>query len=279
MQKKVDLYQWLGLPGSASPAEVDERCQGLLRWLRGKDIPQALRPWAEEHAALVEELYDSFTSQQEAGETVEAPTVTLTEPRPGWGSRWRRGPVGFAVLGLLAGLIVLGGILWGQGRLGGKQSTSPAAPTPDAQVMAQVRQEISRLEAIVAKDPRNADALFQLGEIHVQSQQWEKTIYWFNRLLEVEPDNAHAHTDIGIAQMELGRFTEARASLTKALEQAPTYAPAHYSLGFLFASGTPQDLAAARDHWQKVVDMAPGSELAQVAQMHLDQMKGESPPR
>ncbi|MEK7848842.1 MAG: tetratricopeptide repeat protein [Chloroflexota bacterium] len=278
MQKKIDFYQWLGLPASASPAEVDERCQGLLRYLKGKDIPQALRPWAEEQAALVEEFYDRFTSQQEAGEEVQAPTVTLTQPRRGWTSRLR-GPLGFAILGVLAGLVVLGAVFWGQGRFWGKEAASPTSPTPDAQAMAQVRQEIAQLEAIVARDPRNADALFQLGEIYIGSQQWDKTIQWFTRLLEVQPDNAHAYTDIGIAQMELGRFSEARASLLKAVEVDPTYAPAHYSLGFLFAFGSPPDLAAAREHWQKVVSLVPGSELAEVSQVHLDQMKEESPPR
>lgn len=278
MHKRVDFYRWLGLSPSASPHQVDERRQGLLKWLRGKDMPQDLRPWAQEQAALVEELYETFSDQiEETGEPEEVPTLTLTGPRPGWRARLR-GPVGFTALGILAAVVILGGIAWGQGRLGGGQASTPP-PTPDTGIMPAVQQQIAQLEAIVAQEPGNADALFQLGEIYVQAQQWEQAITYFRRLLIVQPDNAHAQTDIGIAHMELSRYIEAEAALFKALESDPNYVHAHYTLGFVYAFGSPADPEAARQHWQEVVNLVPGTELAQVVQVHLDQLSEEPPSR
>jgi tetratricopeptide (TPR) repeat protein len=184
--------------------------------------------------------------------------------------------VGLTLLGVLAGLVILAGIAWGQGRLGGEQATAPP-PAPDTGVMSAVQQQIAQLEAIVAQEPGNADSLFQLGEIYIQGQQWEQAITYFRRLLDVQPNNAHAQTDIGIAHMELGRYIEAEAALFKALESDPNYVHAHYTLGFVYAFGSPADPEAARQHWQEVVNLVPDTELAQVVQVHLDQL-GEEPP-
>ncbi len=278
MHKRIDFYRWLGLSPSASPRQVDERCQGLLRWLRGKDIPQALRPWAQEQAALVDELYETFSGQiEETGEPEEVPTLTVTGPRPG-GSGRLRGPVGFTILGILAGVVILGGIAWGQGRLGGDQASTPPS-VPDTGVMPAVQQQIAELQAIVIREPGNADALFQLGEIHIQSSQWEKTITYFTRFLELQPDNAHALADIGIAHMELGQFSQSETALLQALEQDSNYVEAHYSLGFLYTMGSPPNPEGAREHWQQVVELAPGTQQAEIAQVHLDQMEQGSPGR
>lgn len=278
MHQRVDFYRWLGLPPNTSPHQVDERCQGLLRWLREKDIPQALRPWAQEQATLLEALYETFSSQiEETGEPAEVPTLTLTTPRPGWSARLR-GPVGFTIVGILAGVVILGGIAWGQGRLGGGQATTPP-PAPDTGVMSAAQQQLAQLEAIVAREPGNADALFQLGEIYIQAGQWDKTITYFTRFLELQPDSAHAYADIGIAHLNLGRFPQAEAALLKALELDSGYTEAHYSLGFLYAFGSTPDPGAAKQHWQKVVELAPGTELAHISQAHLDGMEEEAPSR
>jgi hypothetical protein len=263
----------LGLPSSAAPRQVDQRSKELLRWLRGKDIPQALRPWAQEQAALLEELYDTFASQfEETGEPDEVPTLTVTEPRPGWRERLP-GPVLPTIIGIVVGLVILAGIAWGQGRLGGGQVTTTPSPPQDTGVMPAVQEQIAGLEAVVARDPDNADALFQLGEIYIQGQQWEKAISYFSRLLEVQSNNAHAQTDIGIALMELDRFSESEDALLKAIEMDPDYVDAHYSLGFLYTLGSPPNPEGAREHWQKVVELAPGSQRAQIAQVHLDQLE------
>ena len=59
----------------------------------------------------------------------------------------------------------------------------------------------------------------------------------------------------------------------------PGYTEAHYVLGFAYTVGPFPDPEAAREHWQMVVDLEPGSERSQIAQVHLDQMEEESAPR
>jgi hypothetical protein len=79
--------------------------------------------------------------------------------------------------------------------------------------------------------------------------------------------------------LERGNYSRSESVLLKALEVDPGYTEAHYVLGFVYTVGPFPDPEAAREHWQRVVDLEPGSERAQITQVHLDQMEEESAPR
>jgi cytochrome c-type biogenesis protein CcmH/NrfG len=279
MDKRIDFFKWLGLSAEASADEVDEHCQELQSWLRGRDIPAPLRPWAREQAALAEELCESFRGPQGAGED-DMPTLSVTEHKAGWGQHLKS-PVGLTVLGILAGVVILAGIAWGQGRIGGGQDVTqaPSAAEVENQTMAEVLAQIARLEAVIADEPGNTNALFTLGEINIQSGRWEQAISWFGHFMEIEPDNAHALTDTGISHKELGNYSKAESILLKALEVDTSYTEAHYVLGFLYTVGPAANPEAAKEHWQWVVDLEPGTERSQIAQVHLDQLEEESASR
>jgi hypothetical protein len=48
-------------------------------------------------------------------------------------------------------------------------------------------------------------------------------------------------------------------------------------MGFLYANAEPQDLAAARQEWQKVVELAPDSNLGKTAKVHLNGITPATP--
>lgn len=284
MRKKLDFYRYLGLPGDAATEAVERRCQELLRWLEQGNIPEELRPWAQEQAALVEDFWHSFSTQQ----TVEPDRGELAlEAAPPAGvevsglKRWLKGPVPFVLLGVLVGLVILAGVVWRSGAGQPAAQVTPAAEevTSPAQFLAAHQIRIQDLEAVVAKDPANKEALFELGETYMMGEDWEKAILWFTKLVVVEPDNAHAFTDIGIANMSRGRFTEADAAFSQAVALAPEDPRLHFSMGFLYAFATPPNPGEAVKHWQEVVRLVPGTDLAQAAQTHLEQLQGATPSR
>lgn len=280
---KVDLYRFLGLSSGAPSAEVEARCEALLRWLKRGDIPAELRPWAKQQATLVEESYRSYLSALDADADVEAEVEVSPAPETGgrggiWG--WLRSPVGFATLGVVAGLAIVMGVLWGTGVFTGED----AAPSPaqeeafDAQQYLAAHQDrIKELEAAVALNPGDLAALFELGETHMIGEDWEKAIFWFSKLLERDPTDLHAQIDVGTALMNLGRLDQAEAAFKQALGIDPNNVQLHYNMGFLYAFSSTPNYAEAIKHWQRVMELAPGSELAAIVQVHIEQLQGALP--
>jgi tetratricopeptide (TPR) repeat protein len=229
-------------------------------------------------------------SERRAPATAESPSGTAGEPpegararpgaqraaaspqrgRPGSSSllhRLRSQPL---LLGVLVGLVALGAMFLVRFGVpgGGSESVPPAQSAGDLVPLDTER--VAQLMKVIQGDPKNAEALFELGESYFLAGESQLAIDWFTELLTVDPNNVHARTDIGTAEFNLGRTPEAKASWVAALAIAPDDVQLHYNMGFLYANSEPQDLVAARQEWQKVVELAPDSNLGKTAKVHLD---------
>ena len=60
---------------------------------------------------------------------------------------------------------------------------------------------------------------------------WTKRSPAYRRALELKPDYAEAHTNLGAAFMDQGKLEEAVACCRRALELKPDLAAAHNNLG------------------------------------------------
>jgi Flp pilus assembly protein TadD len=165
---------------------------------------------------------------------------------------------------------MLGAVLFG--RYGFPNGGGEELPGPDqTDALAEANAAlIAQLLVEASQNPDDAEVLFDLGETYFQAGQWQPAIDWFGKLLEIDPSNLHAYTDVGTSHFNLGQYEEAKAAWLDALEIDPDDVQAHYNLGFLYANAEPLDLVAARQEWQTTVDLAPDSELASIAQAHLD---------
>jgi cytochrome c-type biogenesis protein CcmH/NrfG len=182
------------------------------------------------------------------------------------------------VFGAVLGLVALGAVVLFQVGLPGNGGAEEAPPADQAgDIVPLDTERIAELTAAVEADPNNLEALFELGESYFQAGEWQSAIDWFSKLVAIEPNNVHALTDIGTSNYNLGFAAEAKAAWLKALEFDPNDAQVHYNLGFLYANSEPQDLAAAIEEWQKVVELAPDSNLAQTVQVHLEGLANSTP--
>lgn len=77
------------------------------------------------------------------------------------------------------------------------------------------------------------------------------------RLVEVEPSSPRAWLTLAEIQATLNQTSEARASLTRALELAPEFVPAHIALVNSYLFVEPKDYSAAEEHAQRVVQAEP----------------------
>ena len=145
-------------------------------------------------------------------------------------------------------------------------------------------------EQILRSDPRHFDSLHLLGLVHVQQGALERGVRHITEAIDVRPDFAEAHYNLGNALLSLGRPGEALASLERAirlspkdplyhfergnalkelgrgaearqsfeatLALAPRYAEAHNNIGILLKDE--DRFAEALGHYDKAISLKPG---------------------
>jgi predicted O-linked N-acetylglucosamine transferase (SPINDLY family) len=86
-------------------------------------------------------------------------------------------------------------------------------------------------EQVLAKQPTHFDALHLSGAIAAQSKNPALAVELIGKAIELNPNNASAYSNLGIALKELKRLDEALASYDKAIAIKPDYAEAYYNRG------------------------------------------------
>ncbi len=285
MAQSLTYFSLLGVSPDATQDELESRCRELLEFLSSGEVPGGLREWAEGQAALVDEAYavlldpeertETRTTSRQTAKPHEKPARPLPRKpqvvagRPSPYTRMRRNPL---VLGTVIGLLIVAAVFVGRSGLP-NDGANDAVASDDQQEGAIVPLDTKRVNELlvaVQKDPTNVDVLFELGESFFLAGQWQAAIDWFTKFTAIDGQNVHARTDIGTAQFNLNRTSEAKATWLAALEIAPNDPQLHYNLGFLYANSEPRDMAAATAEWRKVVEVAPDSNLAKTAQVHLN---------
>ena len=118
--------------------------------------------------------------------------------------------------------------------------TAPAAPPrPEgAALRARAAQHLqggepaqaeALLRGLLGSDPRDRDALHQLGLLCLQTQRADEGARWIGESLRVDPAQPGAHMHLGIALRRLGRLTEALQSFDAALALRPGLPEALYN--------------------------------------------------
>lgn len=95
---------------------------------------------------------------------------------------------------------------------------------------------VERYEAILAADPENALALYNLGQITQQQGVLNEAIELYDRALQSDPELASAAFNRAIALRDLGRVDEAIAGFEAILANDPDSVGALFNLGNLFIS-------------------------------------------
>ncbi|MBS1682407.1 MAG: peptidase [Bacteroidetes bacterium] len=76
-------------------------------------------------------------------------------------------------------------------------------------------QGIGQLRGVLAEDPKNELALFNMGMLSVQSGQNSKAIDWLKQLEEVNPNHIQGELLLGVAYANENRKNEAKAQFEK----------------------------------------------------------------
>ncbi len=84
------------------------------------------------------------------------------------------------------------------------------------------RSAIGMLEKVVAKEPKNVDALNYLGYSHRQLGQYKKSLVYYRRALSINPDHRGANEYLGQLYLRTGNMKGAKAQLAKLEKLCPS---------------------------------------------------------
>lgn len=257
-----------------------EEAEQVLQFL--SEAPPAVQPWAERQAATLAAALAAATTPTDdarvAGESVPAAVpaddleesedfyndldedddilvrrkktrpaaattpVSAASQRGGAGAASKKRFSSGAKWGLAAVLIagVAVGVWWA-GRPGPVETAMPEMPEnhPGTISTSDSAEKIAALEAVLAEDPDNVDAHLELGVVYFDLTNVARAKEQWLHVTELDPDNVSAW----------------------------------YNLGFAYLSESPPDLESTAAAWEKVIELDPGSALAETAQAHLDSLE------
>ncbi len=135
------------------------------------------------------------------------------------------------------------------------------------------------LKAKAEADPNDIASRQQLGQMYLKATLYQDAISWFQQILDISPSNLDALLAIGVAEYQSNMYTEAETHWRRAAELAPDVAEPWYNLGFLYMAQTPPNIDQANECWNKVLEVAPDSEMAAAVRSHQSRMNSSSSPR
>ena len=101
----------------------------------------------------------------------------------------------------------------------------------------------------------SAEQRFKQGNEYMQSGQFDKAIPEFEAVLQMQPEQVSALTNLGVAYYNVGRLDDAIAQYQKALALAPGDADIHSNLAAAYVQKSQLDQALAE--YQKAIDINP----------------------
>lgn len=134
-------------------------------------------------------------------------------------------------------------------------------------------EEVARLQAALAEDPGDLDALFDLSQIYVDGGQWDDAVALYNQALVADPENAALLNDLAVLYDDWGQEEVAEAHYRRALAADPAHGPAYVNLGTLLAEQGREDEAASV--LQEGMEQAADEEDRHEAELYLHELLAE----
>jgi tetratricopeptide (TPR) repeat protein len=136
------------------------------------------------------------------------------------------------------------------------QSSPPSQGQPPMQNPAAAAQNEASLRALLMANPKNLDALIQLGNLYYDQGQHLQAVEWYGKALDIDPRNPNVRTDRGTSYWNLNRPDEAIAEFQKSLQVDPGHAQTLYNMGLVYLQGK-NNIAETKKAWQKLLTANP----------------------
>jgi cytochrome c-type biogenesis protein CcmH/NrfG len=283
------LLARLGLPASASTQDVETAHEAIVEFLSA--APDDLRTWTRAQVEAVDQAYallsdPTIDHSQVAAAPVAAPAVepgtiasrpaaksahrATAATTPASPARTRRGlrrvAIGAAaVIGIVAVAVAGYNLNGGPGVPGMNGSPAPEAAASGGADPAQVAALMGKIQ----QDPRDTESLPALADLYYQAGDWETSRTFLQKIVEIDATDVVALLALGATDYNLNDTAAAEQQWRAVLAIDENNVDAHYYLGFMYLTQEPPDMANMKAEWDKVMAIAPDSEIAQSVSQHL----------
>jgi Flp pilus assembly protein TadD len=114
-----------------------------------------------------------------------------------------------------------------------------------------IRSAESTLKKALAIDPNDDSVLTTLGIVHYRQSKFDEALEELRKAIELNPNSATAHNYLGITASQKGRQQEAEKEMLQAIAEDPNYADAHFNLAVILITMQPSSRELAKEHYAR----------------------------
>jgi len=182
------------------------------------------------------------------------------------------------IAGLVVGVVIMN-FTGSTGTTGGPGGSGAPAPITGGQEQGPDRIKLSRdiaqLEDIVKKDPKNYQALVQIGNDYFDLGEAQKSVDSYTRALAIKDGDPNVLTDMGVMYRQLKDFPKAVAAFRKAAAASPTHPQSRMNLGVVLMHDL-NDPKAAIVAWEDYLRVAPKDANAENIRRSIEELRGRA---
>jgi len=130
---------------------------------------------------------------------------------------------------------------------------------------------IAALNSRIAMNPRDLDALIQLGDVHYDSRRFPEALSIFARAEKLAPGNVHVLSDLGALNRAIGNFDLAISKYKAAFEANPAHLESLYHMGSIYLDNM-GDSEKADALFKQVLADSPNEELRHTVEDALNRV-------
>ena len=108
--------------------------------------------------------------------------------------------------------------------------------------------------------PNHADAHNNLGTAFKELKEYKKSIYYYEKTIQINPNSPTAYSNLGNTYRGLGEYEKAISWHQKAIQINPEYVDAYYNLGKVFEEL--DEFENAKKNYQKAIEIQPDHQSA-----------------
>jgi tetratricopeptide (TPR) repeat protein len=200
--------------------------------------------------------------------------ATTAPPTPASTNVWKGLFLGVVGIGLVAGLLVGINALVNALPGGTVQASQVAQASSGAPAVDEAK--VADLMAAYQADPADQATLLALADEFYAGALYDQAATWLDKLLAISPDHIQGLLARGAVYFNLNDIPNAKVAWEKVATLEPENVEVHYDLGFLYLNQAVPDWAGVQAEWNKVIELDPGSSLAQTVRSHLDSLDASS---
>jgi hypothetical protein len=141
-----------------------------------------------------------------------------------------------------------------------KPSPVTAASVLEHVAAGRLQEALAVVRRVPGSDPQHEAAWLELGNKLSERSQFEQAIPLFQDLLRIKPRSAGAHHGLGTIQLQQGDIKHAIATIEAGNAIDPTNAPAYNNLGIAYRYE--RQLAASRRSFERALELLPDFDTA-----------------